>query len=90
MSGASQQPPQLLIFSSGNPAATLLVAGLLHGQADDFGTIVIQGIGDVTPPAEVAGVLAEIGIDLHGWSPSVRPTAAATPVAIGLTICVPT
>ncbi len=90
MRGASQQVPQLLVFSSGNPAATVLAAGLLHDQTDHFGTIVIQGIEDAVPPAEVVRVHAEIGIDLQGWSPLVRPTAAATPVAIGLTICVPT
>jgi len=89
MSDASPLP-QVLVFSSGNPAATLLAAGLLHDRADDFGSVVIQGMEDAAPPPEIGTVLAEIGINLRGWSPSVRPAAAATPVAIGLTICVPT
>lgn len=82
--------PRVLLFSSGNPAATFLAAGLLHGQPDRFGALVVQGVeGDPVAP-EVGRVLAEIGIDLGGWVPPIVSAPPEAAVEIGLTICVPT
>lgn len=82
--------PRVLLFSSGNPAATFLAAGLLRGQPDRFGALVVQGVGAATAAPEVGRVLAEIGIELGGWAPPIVSAPPAAPVAIGLTICVPT
>lgn len=82
--------PRILIFSSGNPAASFLAAGLLHDQHDLFGAAVIEGTGDAVPAPEVARSLAELGIDLGDWVPDIRSGPLTVPIEIGLTICVPT
>lgn len=86
----SSQVPRIVIYASGNPGATFLTAGLLHGQSTTFGATAIQGTGEATPAPEVAHVLAELGIDLREWLPPVLGTPQAPPAEIGLTICVPT
>ncbi len=90
MTGDSPQPLRVLVFSSGNPAATFLAAGLLHGRPDHVGTILIQGVGDAMPTPEVGRVLTEAGIDLRGWSPHVVSAPSAEPIDVALTVCVPT
>lgn len=82
--------PGVLLYSSDNPAATFLAAGLLHGQPDSFGALAVQGVGAATVASEVGRVLAEIGIELGGWVPPIVSAPPAAPIAIGLTICVPT
>jgi len=82
--------PRVLIYSSGNPAATFVTAGLLHGQPAAFGATIIRGTGTTAPAADVARVLAEVGIAPGGWVPPVAGGEPEGPVAIGLTICVPT
>jgi hypothetical protein len=82
--------PCVLVFSSGNPAATFVAAGLLHGQPTAFGAPVVQGTGESTPTPDVARVLAEIVIELGGWAPQILSRTPDEPFAIGLTICVPT
>ncbi len=81
---------RVLVFSSGNPEATFLAAGLLHGRPDRFGTILVQGVGDATPAPEVARVLGEAGRDMRPWLPQVLSAPPVEPVDVGLTICVPT
>lgn len=90
MASDNRRPLRVLVFSSGNPAATFLAAGLLHGRPDRFGTILVQGAGDATPTPEVARVLAEAGRDLQSWIPQVISAPPAEPVDVGLTVCVPT
>lgn len=90
MKGDHHQPLCVLVFSSGNPAATLLAAGLLHGQPDSVGAVLIQGVEDATPAPEVARVLAQVGLDLGDWVPQVVSGPPAEPVDVGLTVCVPT
>ncbi len=82
--------PRVLVYSSGNPAATFVTAGLLHGQPAAFGATIIRGTGKAAPTADVARILAEIGIASGGWVPPVADEEPAGPFAIGLTICVPT
>ena len=78
------------LYSSGNPDATYLVAGLLHGHPGSVRMALIQGIGDAAPAPEVGRVLTEIGLDVRAWEPQLISTPPATPVDVGLTICVPT
>jgi hypothetical protein len=80
----------VLLFSGGNPDATFLAAGLLHGRPADVGTVSIQGVGEATPTPEVRRILAEMGLDVRGWVPQVVDASPAEPVDVGLTICVPT
>ncbi len=79
----------VLLCSSGNPDATFLAAGLLRAQAA-IGTVVIQGVSDAVPAPEVGRVLAERGLDVRDWVPQGVREPPAEPVAVGLTICVPT
>ncbi len=62
MTSDRQRPLRILVFSSGNPAATFLAAGLLHGEVADVGAILVHGVGDATPAPEVLRALA----DTHG------------------------
>lgn len=89
MESTREHRPRVLVFSSGNPAATFVAAGLLHGQPTAFGATVIRGTGESTPTPDVARVLAEVGIELGGWTPPILSRAPDEPVEIGLTICVP-
>jgi hypothetical protein len=89
MGGGERRPLRVLLFSSGNPAATFLAAGLLGGRPDAVGTILIQGIGDATPAAEVAIALAEVGIGAGYRSAQIVDAPPAEAVDAGLTICVP-
>lgn len=84
------QRPRVLVFSSGNPAATFLAVGLLHGQPEKFGAMIVRGIGTATPAPEVISVLAEIDADLGAWRSLVQDGPSDEPVEIGLTLCVPT
>jgi len=86
----NHRPLRVLVFSGGNPAATFLAAGLLHGRPDIFGTVLVQGVGDATPPPEVARVLAETVRDVRSWAPQMISAPPTEPVDVGLTICVPT
>jgi hypothetical protein len=82
-------PPRVLVFSSGNPAASFLTAGLLRSQPLEFGAVYLQGIRDASPAEEVTRVLAEVGINPRDWAVSGADTPPV-PIEIGLTICVPT
>ncbi len=62
MTSARQRPLRILLCSSGNPAATFLAVGPLHGEVADIGAILVQGVGDATPAQEVLRALA----DTHG------------------------
>lgn len=90
MTSDNRGPLRVLVFSSGNPAATVLTAGLLHGQPDNVGTVLIQGMVDATPAQEVRDVLAEIGLDVRDWRPQIVTAPPTVAVDVGLTICVPT
>ncbi len=59
MTSARRRPPRILLCSSGNPAATSLAAGLLHGEVADGGAILVHGVGDATPAQEVRRALAD-------------------------------
>jgi hypothetical protein len=85
-----QRPRSVLIFSSGNPAATFLTAGLLDRHPAAIGTILIQGVGAATPAPEVTRTLAEIGIDAGARPVQLVGAPPAELVDVGLTICVPT
>ena len=50
----------------------------------------MQGVGDATPPPEVARVLAETVRDVRSWAPQMIGAPPTEPVDVGLTICVPT
>lgn len=90
MVGDDRRPMRVLLYSSGNPAATFLAAGLLGARPAEVGTTLIQGVDDATPTPEVAAALAEAGIEA-GARPAQRVSAPpAEPVDLGLTICVPT
>lgn len=43
-----RRPLRALLCCSGNPAATFLAAGLLGARLAEIGTILIQGLGEVT------------------------------------------
>lgn len=90
MGGTDRQPLSVLLYSSGNPAATFLAAGLLGRRLAEVGTILIQGLGDATPAPEVATVLAEVGPDAGARPAQIVSAPPAAPVDAGLTICVPT
>ena len=90
MTSNNQRPLSVLVFSSGNPAATFLATGLLRGRPDRFGIVLVQGVGDATPPPYVARVLAEVGHDLRSWTPQVIGASPTEPIDVGLTVCVPT
>ena len=76
---------RVVLFSSGNPDATYLAAGLLQHE-----TVFIQGVGDAVPAPEVGDVLAELGLDRREWVPQVVAAPPVEPVDVGLTVCVPT
>ena len=90
MNDKNRRPLSVLLFSSGNPAATFLSAGLLGARPAEVGTIPIQGVGDATPAREVATALAEDGIDRSARPASIVDSPLAEPVDLGITICVPT
>ena len=81
---------RVLLFSSGNPDATFLAAGLLRGRPADVGTILIQGVGTALPSPEVGRVLAELGHDVRPWMAQIVSAPPAAPVDVGVTVCVPT
>ncbi len=90
MEGDDRRPLSVLLYSSGNPAATFLAAGLLGARPAEVGTILIQGTGDATPAPEVATALAEDAIDAGARPAQIVDAPPAEPVDVGLTICVPT
>ena len=90
MGDGDRRPLNVLLYSSGNPAATFLAAGLLGARPTEIGTIIIQGVGDATPAPDVASALAEAGIDASARQAQIVSELPAEPVDVGLTICVPT
>ena len=80
----------VLLFSSGNPEATYLAAGLLQERPSNVSLVLIQGVGDATPSPEVGHVLTELGLDTREWVPQLINAPPTEPVDVGLTICVPT
>jgi hypothetical protein len=91
MAGADRgRLPSILLFSSGNPAATFLTAGLLHGRFGHSGSVTLQGIGPARPAPEVTRVLGEQGVNLRDWAPQIGDTPPTEQVEVGITICVPT
>jgi hypothetical protein len=90
MGGDKRRTPSVLLYSSGNPAATFLAAGLLGARPAEVGTILIQGVGDATLAPEVATALAEVGLDAGARPAQLVDAPPAAPVDVGLTICVPT
>jgi hypothetical protein len=89
MAYTHHESPRVLIFSSGNPAASFLTAGLLCSQPLEFGAVFLQGTGDASPAQEVTHVLAEVGCNPRDWAAPGADTPPV-PIEIGLTICVPT
>lgn len=87
MTSGTPRPLRVLVYSSGNPDAAFLVAGLLEGRV---GQVLIQGVDKVTPAATVARVLAEAGCDVRSRAPRVIGAPPTGPVDVGLTVCVPT
>jgi hypothetical protein len=90
MRGGDRRPLRVLPYSSGNPAATFLAAGLLGARPVEVGAIMIQDVGDAIPDAEVSAALTEVGIDAGQHPARIVDASPAGPVDVGLTICVPT
>jgi hypothetical protein len=80
----------VMLFSADNPDATYLTAGLLHGRYPAFTPITLQNIPLPIIAPEVTTTLAEIGVVFGQWRPSVVDRDVASPVAIGITLCMPT
>ena len=90
MAQQRSSPLRVLTFSSGNPDATFLAAGLLHGRPDKVSTVLVQGVGAARLTPEVRQVLEELSLDLHSWVPRLASTPPIEPVDVGVTVCVPT
>jgi len=91
MGKAQQPPPDVLVYSSGNPAATYLAVGLLRQQAAAFGAVFVQGLAGPVQDRDAILALAAVGGTAYRWPiPLVNTSPPAAPVAIGITICVPT
>jgi hypothetical protein len=87
---ASDQNLSIMLFSADNPDATYLTAGLLHGRFRGFEPITLQNIALPIIAPDVTLALAEIGCAFGRWRPRVVDREQATPVDVGITLCVPT
>jgi hypothetical protein len=90
MQGNARRTLRVLLYSSGNPAATFLAEGLLGARPAKVGPVLIQGIGGASPAPEVAAALAEIEGDAGARSVQNVDVPPAGQVDLGITICVPT
>ncbi len=78
------------LFSADNPDATYLTAGLLHSRYPRFTPLTLQNIDLPIIAQDVTLALEEIGVTFGKWRPRVVDQDKAAPVAIGITLCVPT
>lgn len=78
------------LFSAGNPDATYLTAGLLRTHHPRFAPLTLQNIDLPLIAAEGTAALAEIDVSFGHRRPRVVGRDKAAPVAIGITLRVPT
>ncbi len=80
----------VLLFSAGNPDATLLAAALLQRDYPGIAHLLLQGKDELQPSPAAAIALAELDRDFGVWQARHANPAFSGPVDVGITLCVPT
>lgn len=86
----ARSPLRVLLFSAGNPEATLLAAGLLGQLPPETITVTLQNVAAPDPSPDVALALAELGLPAPSNLPTLTRGTMPSAVDLAITLCVPT